>query len=100
MHDWNLVVQLFFSWGTDNTNVVVQGWGCHKNIADGMTLDSTNVYSRELPILVRTNTKPGQLSFRMCFAPIKREDCDWPDREGNCAEGKYWSDKITITVVP
>jgi len=92
----------FFQWGTDNTNVYILGWGSHKNVVGGMTLDSTNVYSRELPIIVRTNTKPGQMSFRMCFTPVKREDCDFPDREpeGNWAEGQYWSNEITITVVP
>jgi len=90
------------SWGTDNTNVFVLGWGSHKNIGMSMTLDSTHFFSGELPIVVRTNTNPGPLSFRMCFVPIKKEDCDsgWALVEGKWAEGKYWSNEITITVVP
>jgi hypothetical protein len=91
-----------YQFGTDNTNVSVQVWGCHANVGVSMTIDSTHVYSGELPLVVRTDTKPGQLSFRMCFVPLKKEDCDsgWALVQGNWATGKYWSDKITITVAP
>ena len=91
-----------YQWGTDNTNVSIQYWGCHKNIGMSMTLDSTNVYSGELPIVVQPDTKPERLSFRMFFVPNKKEKCDrgWALVQGNWAEGKYWSNEIKITVVP
>ena len=93
-------------WGTDNTNVYVEVWGCDSNWPYGVFLDSTyiakDVYEGELPIMVRTNTKLGNISFRMCFIPEKKEKCnDNPSNTlTNWAEGKYWSNPVTITVVP
>jgi hypothetical protein len=92
----------FQCWGTDGTNVFVPGWGCDGNFPYGIPLFSTNVYSGEVPIGVLKNTKPGQLSFRMCFKSLKKEDCDdnWSRSQTNWADGKYWSNEIKITVVP
>jgi hypothetical protein len=89
----------FQSWGTDNTNVYVQVWSCDANFPHGLLLGS---YSGELPVVVKKDTRPGQLSFRMCFTSIKKEDCidSWSLSQTNWADEKYWSNKIKITVVP
>jgi hypothetical protein len=89
----------FQSWETDNTNVFVRVWGCDSNFPRGILLGS---YSGELPIVVKKDTRLGQLSFRICFASIKKESCvdSWSRAQTNWADGKYWSNEINITVAP
>lgn len=90
-------------WKTDNTNVAVWDWACDANFEVMELLESTNVYSKELPIRVSKNIKPGNVSFRMCFTPFNKTKMS---RYGfllsgtNLAEGDYWSNEITIEVVP
>ena len=94
----------YAEWQTDNTNVMIWGWVCQANYPTPQQLDSTNVYAAKLPIKTCPNTKPGSVSFRMCFKPGTKSEVEtlfigkkFLDR---FAEGEYWSNEITITVVP
>ena len=88
-------------WQTDNKTVSVNVWGCNKNGLSGVGLDSTNVYSGDVPIIVRHDTKPGQLSFRMAFTPRTNRGTDnFSMAQTNWAKGTFWSNEITIQVVP
>ena len=83
--------------------MIVWPWMLDPDIDETKIIDSTNVYSGELPLKVSTNTKPGNISFRMCFTLLKKtqlmRDGILPERT-NLAEGEYWSKEVTITVVP
>jgi hypothetical protein len=87
------------SWQTDSTNVFVKAWDCDHNFPHGILLGA---YSGEIPILVTANTKPGNITFRMCFTSVKKEECidNWSRAQKIWAEGTYWSNPVTITVVP
>ena len=88
-------------WQTDNEKVSVKVWGCDHNGLNGISLNSTNVYSGDVPIIVRPDSKPGQLSFRMAFTPGTNRGTDnFSIAQTNWAEGTFWSDEIKIRVVP
>jgi hypothetical protein len=91
-------------WRTDNADVSIRDWDCDKNFPAPHILDSTNVYSENLSILIDPARKLGDVTFRLGFQSDTNFEEDEDVRSGlylyPVVHGIFWSNPIKINVVP
>lgn len=77
-------------WVSDVPEVLVQPWTCRENDVEEITLETDDVYEKNMMLYIPHVEKPGPLTFRLGFKRMS---------ENNDVAGPLWSDPITLHVL-